>query len=251
MNFDQHIKINFEKLSKNEQEMIYYILNHKTEVITLSINELGNKLLSSKSSVLRLAKKIGFRGFSEMKYSIEQSLLQTTIAPTDLVATLQKEIDQTFQYASQTNFQPLLDKIKQANQLYLYATGFTQNNYTKDFSNDLFLSGRPNYLISGETNFEMISQTLTADDLVIVTSLSGNTPAIKNAIKNLQLIKVPICSVTFFGKNFLSDAADYQLYYETSELPSLMVTGSYSMVGLNIILTILARKFREYILFDE
>ncbi|MHC5250010.1 MurR/RpiR family transcriptional regulator [Enterococcus sp. LJL120] len=251
MNFDQHIKINYESLSENEQEMVYYIRNHRQEVIKLSIVELGDVLLSSKSSVLRLAKKLGFRGFSEMKYSIEQSLFQATIAPTDLVASLKKEIEQTFQYAEQTNFQPLLDKIKQAKQLHLYATGFTQNNYTKDFANDLFLSGRPNFLISGETNFEMISQTLTADDLVIVTSLSGETPAIKDTIRNLQLNKVPICSITAFGKSFLGEAADFQLYYEITDLPSPVIGGGNSMIGLNIILTILARKYREFVLFDE
>ncbi|EOH98099.1 MurR/RpiR family transcriptional regulator [Enterococcus pallens] len=251
MNFDQHIKVNYESLSENEQEMIYYIRNHRQEVVKLSIIELGDKLLSSKSSVLRLAKKLGFRGFSDMKYAIEQSLLERAIAPTDLVAALKKEIEQTFQYAEQTNFQPLLDKIKQANQLHLYATGFTQNNYTKDFANDLFLSNRPNFLISGETNFEMISHTLSKEDLVIVTSLSGETPAIKDTIRNLELNKVPICSITSFGKSFLSEAADFQLYYETSDLPSPVVGGGSSMIGLNIILAILARKYREFVLFDE
>lgn len=251
MNFDQHLKLNYEKLSEGEQEMVHYIVNHPSDIIKLSINELGDRLLSSKSSVLRLSKKLGFRGFSEMKYSIEQSLVQTAISPTDLVATLQKEVEMTFQYAKQTNFQPILDELKNATHVYLYATGFTQNNYTKDFSNDLFLSGRTNFLLSGETNFEMISQTLTTDDLIIVTSLSGNTPAIKNTIKNLQLYKIPLLSITVFGKNFLSSASNYQLYYETTELPSPIVSGGSSMIGLNIILTILARKYREFVLFDE
>lgn len=251
MNFEQHIKMNYEKLSEGEQEMIYYIVNHPSEVIELSINELADKILSSKSSVLRLSKKMGFRGYTEMKFSIEQSLLQPAISPTDLIATMQREIELTFQYAKQTNFHPLLDTIKQADHLYLYATGFTQNNFTKDFSNDLFLSGRTNFLISGETNFEMISQTLSIDDFVIVTSLSGDTPAIKNTIRNLQLHKIPMLSVTAFGKNFLSSNSDYQLYYEISNLPSPIVAGGASMIGLNIILTILARKYREFILFDE
>lgn len=54
-----------------------------------------------------------------------------------------------------------------------------------------------------------------------------------------------------FGKNFLSSNSDYQLYYEISNLPSPIVAGGASMIGLNIILTILARKYREFILFDE
>lgn len=249
--FDQHIQLHYDQLSGNEKEMVNYLRKNRETVIHLSIIELGEVLLSSKSSVLRLAKKLGFRGFTDMKYAIEQSLQQIAIEPTDLVATFKNEIQQTFQYADQTNFQKLIDCMYRANNVYLYATGFSQNNMTKEFSNDLFLSGRPNFLISGETNFEMIAHTLTEADFVIVTSLSGNTPSIKQAIRHLNMNGVPICSVTAFGKNFLRDHSKYQLYYETSPLPSSVVEGATSLVGLNIILTIFARKYREFVLFDE
>lgn len=251
MIFDQHIQIHYDQLSDNEKEMVNYLRKHRKNVVKMSIVELGESLLSSKSSVLRLAQKLGFRGFTDMKYAIEQSLHQVAIEPTDLVATFKNEIQQTFQYAEQTNFQPLIDRVYHAKNVYLYATGFSQNNMTKEFSNDLFVSGRPNFLISGETNFNMISHTLTEEDLVIVTSLSGNTPSIQETIKNLNINRVPICSVTSFSKNFLRDHSDYQLYYETSELPSNVIDGATSIVGLNIILTIFARKYREFVLFDQ
>lgn len=251
MDFEQHVKLNFEGLSDSEMEMINYIRSHKKEVNEMTIIQLGDVLLSSKSSVLRLAKKLGFRGFSDMKYALAESLQQQAIMPEDLVGNLERDIAKTFQYAQQVNFQPLLDRIKGARNVVLYATGFTQNNYTKDFSNDLFLSGRPNFLISGETNFEMIAYTLNQEDLVIITSLSGNTPSIRDTVKMLRLNRVPLCSVTVFGKNFLSDNADYQLYYEVSPLPSNIVEGAISMVCLNITLSILSRKYREFVLFDE
>jgi len=106
-------------------------------------------------------------------------------------------------------------------------------------------------LISGETNFEMLSHTLTKDDFVIVTSLSGETPSIKSTIKNLNMNRIPLCGVTELGKNFLSEHSDFLLYYETRELPSNLIEGSRSMIGLNILLSILSRKYREFIIFDE
>lgn len=251
MNFEQHVQLSYDNLSDSEKNMVSYLREHRQEIGEMTIVELGSRLLSSKSSVLRLAKKLGFRGYSDMKYSIEESLQQLAIAPQDLVANLKDEINKTFQYAEQTNFQPLLDKIKNARNVVLYATGFTQNNYTKDFANDLFISGRPNFLISGETNFDMIAHTLNEEDLVIITSLSGNTSTIKNTIKLLKLNQVALCGVTAFGKNYLGDHADYHLYYEVSTLPSNIVEGATSMVCLNIILSILSRKYREFVLFDE
>lgn len=227
------------------------IRNNKKEITKLSAVEFGEKVLSSKSSISRLAQKLGFRGYTEMKYAIDQDLQTAILSPTDLVASLKSNIDKTFHYASQVNFQPLITQIKTAKNVLIYATGFTQNNYSKDFSNDLFLSGRPNFLISGETNFEMISHTLTSEDLVIITSLSGNTLSIQNTIKLLNINQVPLCSVTRFGKNFLNDHANFQLYYEVSEIPSPVVDTGKNMIGLNIILSILSHKYREFVLFDE
>ncbi|MEJ4291287.1 MurR/RpiR family transcriptional regulator [Enterococcus faecium] len=251
MDFEQNVRLNFDLLSDNEKDMVFFIRTHKAQVVHMSIVELGEQLLSSKSSVLRLAKKLGFRGYSEMKYSLEQSIVQSVIPPTDLIALLKDEINRTFQLADQTNFQPILEQLKAAKTVVVYATGFTQNNFSKDFVNDLILSGRPAMLISGETNFEMLSHTLTKDDFVIVTSLSGETPSIKSTIKNLNMNRIPLCGVTELGKNFLSEHSDFLLYYETRELPSNLIEGSRSMIGLNILLSILSRKYREFILFDE
>ncbi|KRM96107.1 hypothetical protein FC19_GL001179 [Liquorilactobacillus aquaticus DSM 21051] len=123
---------------------------------------------------------------------------------------------------------------------------------SKEFANDLFISGRTNFLIAGESNLKIISNKLTSQDLVIVTSLSGNTPGIRDAIKTLKISNVPICSVTSFGTNYLTEHADYSLYYEAGLLPN--VNGQepiYSMTCLNLILSILSRKYKEFILFDE
>ena len=251
MNFEQRVKLNYDNLSESDKEMVSYIQHNKKEVVGLSAVEFGERVLSSKSSVSRLSKKLGLNGFSELKYILSQGMNQTFIPPEDFVSQLKENIDKTFQYSNQVNFQPLLTKMKSCKSLYIYATGFTQNNYSKEFSNDLFLSGKPNFLISGETNFDMISQTLTSEDLVIITSLSGETRGINDIIKNLYLNKIPVCSVTAFGKNFLSDNSEYQLYYEVSDLPNATTGLGKSMIGLNTILTILSYKYREFILFDE
>ncbi|WP_311408135.1 MurR/RpiR family transcriptional regulator [Liquorilactobacillus uvarum] len=252
MDFDQRLRLHYDSLSDNEKEMVKFIQSHAAEVADSSITDLGAKMLSSKSSVLRLSKKLGFRGYSELKFILKQSLASDNFEPADLVAELQNDIQRTLQYVRQTNFQLLLDKMKEADTLVLYATGFSQSNATKEFANDLFISGRTNFLIAGESNLKIISNKLTSQDLVIVTSLSGNTHGIRDAIKTLKISNVPLCSVTSFGTNYLTEHADYSLYYEAGLLPN--VNGQepiYSMTCLNLILSILSRKYKEFILFDE
>jgi len=117
MDFEQRVKNKYDDLSENEKEMVFFIRSNVTKVVNSSIIELAEELLSSKSSVLRLAKKLGYHGFSDMKYSLENSLNASVYEPTDLMANLENDITKTFQYVQQTNFQPILDKIFQANNI--------------------------------------------------------------------------------------------------------------------------------------
>lgn len=183
MDFDTQAGLIYSTLSDNEKDMIQYIRNHKSDVVDMPINELAKVLLSSKSSVLRLAQKLGYTGYSELKYSLKKDIVKKAVVPTDLVEKFRKEIDKTFEYASQVNFATLISEIHKARQVILYATGFTQNNYTKQFSSELFMAGRSNYIVSGETNFEVITHSLTSDDFVIIISLSGNNTRYQNNSK--------------------------------------------------------------------
>ena len=249
MDFDTQAGLIYSTLSDNEKDMIQYIRNHKSDVVDMPINELAKVLLSSKSSVLRLAQKLGYTGYSELKYSLKKDIVKKAVVPTDLVEKFRKEIDKTFEYASQVNFVPLITEIHNARQVILYATGFSQNNYTKQFSSELFMSGRSNYIVSGETNFEVISHSLTSDDFVII-SLSGNTPGIRSIVNELNMRDISILSITELGNNFLVENSDYQLYYNTTEFP-LEDEHIISMNAVGIVLTILARKYQEFAFFDE
>lgn len=135
--------------------------------------------------------------------------------------------------------------LNKANNVIIYATGFTQNNFAKEFSKELFLFERPNFLLSGETDFSAISNMLNDEDLVIVISLSGNTPSIQETLKNLMLKQVSILGITEFGDSFLRQHSTYQLYYETSEL-EVNFKDSKSMSGLYVILILVARMYNLY-----
>ena len=114
MDFDTQAVLIYSTLSDNEKDMIQYIRNHKSDVVGMPINELAKVLLSSKSSVLRLAQKLGYTGYSELKYSLKKDIVKKAVVPTDLVEKFRKEIDKTFEYASQVNFATLISEIHKA-----------------------------------------------------------------------------------------------------------------------------------------
>lgn len=175
----------------------------------------------------------------------------SSFQPSDLTLLLKHDLDRIFRYIEQTNFQPFLEKLKNARMVFLYATGFSQNNFTKEFSKDLMIANRQNILISGETNLEINSSIIREDDLVIFTSLSGETEAIKDVVRTLNINNVTIASFTKFGNNFLAEHADFSFFYEATPLPSLQKQIVHSLIGLEVILDVVARKYREFVLFDE
>ena len=76
MDFDTQAGLIYSTLSDNEKDMIQDIRNHKADVVDMPINELAKVLLSSKSSVLRLAQKLGYTGYSELKYSLKKDIVK-------------------------------------------------------------------------------------------------------------------------------------------------------------------------------
>ncbi|WP_028975886.1 MurR/RpiR family transcriptional regulator [Sporolactobacillus terrae] len=252
MDFELSIKMHYDQLTDSEKEMAKFMMRRPQDVVNMSIVELGAAMLSSKSSVLRFAKKLGYRGFSELKYVIRESMKVPAFEPSDLTQLLKQDLDWIMRYVKQTNFQPFLQKLKDARMVFLYATGFSQNNFTKEFSKDLMLAKRANMLISGESNLLMSSSIIRKDDLIIFTSLSGETPGIKDAVRMLKMRNIPIATFTKFGSNYLSENANYSFFFEATPLPDHQYKQQiHSLIGLELILDVVSRKYREFILFDE
>lgn len=57
MSFEDNVKMHFDELSENDKEIVRYLQQNMADAINSSIIELGEATLSSKSTVLRLAKK--------------------------------------------------------------------------------------------------------------------------------------------------------------------------------------------------
>lgn len=248
MKFQDTVRLHYDSLNETEKDMISTLMEHLDDYCALSITDLGKMLRSSRSSVLRMAQKLGYRGYSEMKYEMQLAVNTREVIPSNLAEEYRHDVMRTFELANSVNFLPLIEKMERCRNLILYATGFVQNNYTKQLGSELFLYGRPNHLISGETNFDIISKTLGPEDLVIIVSLSGNTPGVIPIVNMLNIRKVPVCSVTRVSENALLRSSQYHLFYECSNLP---VEKGTEMNTLSIILSLLSLKYLEHVLYDE
>jgi DNA-binding MurR/RpiR family transcriptional regulator len=62
------------ELSHSEQKVAKYILSQPQASLQLNINELGKKCTVSEATIVRMSKRLGYKGFYQMKLYLAQSL---------------------------------------------------------------------------------------------------------------------------------------------------------------------------------
>lgn len=239
-------------LSETDREILSYILEHKEEVTKLGIVELSQLVHASKSSIIRLTKKLEFKGFSEMKFYLEQSMdkQQVSSYSEQTLMQLQKQdLEQTNRLIQQTDFTDIIYAMYQAETIYCYGTGFSQKNSLSELSQAMMYKGKRILTFPAKREFDMNMPLISRKDLVIFVSLSGETDAIKENIDMLTLRKIPTISITNLIQNYLSDKAMYNLFYSASPifLTSQMKDEFYSFISLKLVIDTLIRKYFEYV----
>lgn len=73
MTLEELITKHQKALGDLDKTILRYVLDNKKEVQQLGITELATATYTSKSTVLRLVRKLGFAGFSEFKYFLKTS----------------------------------------------------------------------------------------------------------------------------------------------------------------------------------
>ncbi len=70
------IRNKYDQMSESERHLANYFLEHEYDPDTeLNIKDIANKANTSVATVVRFCKTIGFKGFSEFKYSVQNGVL--------------------------------------------------------------------------------------------------------------------------------------------------------------------------------
>lgn len=230
-----------------DKEIIAYMLNNPEQIKKLSITELADITFTSKSTVLRLVKKLGFSGYSEFKYHLKMSALPDKEKGSDNLVALQAiDISRTLELLEQVEWIEVLEILYNAQVVYAYGTGFSQRRALDEFSKSLLQLGKKAIVIPNKTELDMTMPMITASDILIIASLSGETERIRDNVLTLSLRKIPTLSITRAGENFLSQHTDFALHYYTSCM-TVKDQKIESMFPLAIVMDYTHRKLIEYV----
>lgn len=200
-----------------ELSVLRYLDNNKEDVLDLTIQELADRNFVSTTTVMRLCKKLGFTGFTELKYKIKDMVSIEDCFNKNL--TFEKiKSDHLTNIASTANLldkqmlEEIVDKMLEAEHIHFFGKGLSGSVFTY-FSKILHTLGvnNTNY---HDTHIAYINgEKMTNKDLIFISSLSGKT---SQTIRMAQICKsrdAKIVSLTSNTQNPLSQLSDYPITF--------------------------------------
>lgn len=239
---DSLIRSRINEFTTTERKIAEFLLDEQNEIAFLSIHDLSDKLKVGRASILRLANKLGFKGYLELRREISNRL-QEKIAPLEKYKIMLNNPNDEFNSIhaiaenevaninfivnnfDKKSFNKAIEIISKAR--YLYSIGFNLSN---------FLAGITSYLLQrvglksfpvNMIGFSLKEQLISADrkDVLIAFSLP---PYSRETNEAIEFVKKQNCKVISFTNSLTSPVvplSDVTLLIKTD---SKLLTNSIS-----------------------
>ncbi len=187
------------KFTKSEESILDFIEKKFEKIPEYSVLRLCEEAYASQATVNRVCKKLGFKGFSELKYSVEQDLQK-------MKNSKNSSINNTFFYIENINFQdlkPIVEILKKNRKILIYGLGASEITALY-FQRQLLYLGFQAIVVTEEKMIEKFD-----DFILFIISSSGETLRVKHVAKSFKDRGKVVISITKFGSSLheLSDCS--------------------------------------------
>ena len=223
-------------MSANEKKLADFILENAPLIRDYSSQQIAASVGVSQSSVVKFSQKIGYKGFTDLKLAIHESvikqganvaLLQSADARDRRMTSPREELcrskSEALLRASELNDERRIDAavsaIAGAGRVQVIGVG---NAYiaSRDLSLKLMTLGKA-VIAEGDAHLQLSGvATLTRGDCLVACSDLGQEPALIQIVKQAKKAGVAIVSMTGPGGNPVSALADVRLYTASASAES-------------------------------
>ena len=221
-----------ESYTSTEKLIAKYILEHGNEILNYSAQTLGEKTNTSAAAIIRFSKKIGFKGFSDLKmnlaqsHSNEQHDLEVDIIfneNDDMTSLVDKgcrlnmnTVLKTYQLINISDLEKAINLLCEASTIYLFGVGGS-SVIANDIEQKLIRIGKK-VIYNNDLHIQMtFTQSMTKDDVALIISYSGTTTGLVDISKILVEKNIPYISITQINQNFLSKNSTVALRVPSEE----------------------------------
>lgn len=243
------IKSIYPTLSKKEKQVIDYVLENKSKVLSMTVSDLAEEVGVASSTIVRMCKNIGYSGFSEFKIELakdnavvlEDNILLPVIEANDSTTQVFKKvfsssIQTLYDTLSMINIQDIettVDLIEKARSIQFYGVG-TSLSIATDAHYHLMRIGYNTYYSGDSHGMRISASRLGPEDVAIGISHCGRTI---DTLETLRIAKErgaktiaitsntnsPICNVADITIIAYSDEVRYSIEAVSSRLAHIAI----------------------------
>lgn len=245
--FAERCRVCSDKFSRAEKQIAAYILDNEESVADYSIQLLAEKAEVGVASVIRFSKTLGYSGFADMKFQMQQGRLvldrqDINIASIDDVNAVKQKVLQfaqaTLEKCIMNNSDETMDKVSDAvvhagNVLFVGAgasSGVAMSNAS------IFTSiGVSAFYQSDPLMYARTASLLKSNDILVALSYSGYSKYIGDAMLRAKNSGAIVVLVTAFKNTLLGKYADYELYTVPRNLENNVNTSTTAMTQFAVL----------------
>ena len=225
------ITILYDQLFDAEKKIAKFILNNPKKVVDMTVSELAEISDVSIASVSRFCRKVGLKGFAQLKISLAQELVDThksgeisnDISVDNIPQSLQNilankitELKQTVNLINTDEFREILEGIRDASRVQVIAVGNTipvAIDAAFKF-NELGIPTTAGTIWETQLSY---SFTLGKGDVLIAISNSGESDKVLEAVKSTNNNKAMTIGITNSPHSAIGEEVQYHITTATRE----------------------------------
>lgn len=222
----------YKSFTKTEQKIADIIRDDPETAVYATLTDLAEKAGVGDTSVLRLCRKLGFRGYQEFKLSLAQELVNpvksvdSEIEESDDLATIANKItaenivflDNTVALLDMRELQRAIDAIKHAGKIFFFGVGSSANT-AADAKYRFMRLGFNTELVTDSHVMAMTATLVTKQDVVFAVSTSGSTKDLVDAVSIAKRNGAFFVCLTSHAKSPITQYANAVLLSCSKETP--------------------------------
>ena len=222
-----------EELSVNEKKIADFILSNAALIRDYSSQNLAASVGVSQSSISKFSQKLNYRGFTDLKLAIHESVVKSESGepPDETVRTVEEQFDSvpkllysvknealitTMELNDEKRLLSAVNVLEKSKRIQIVALG-TGSLVARNFASMLLRVGK-SVIAEVDTYIQLSSvATLGAGDAVFVISFSGQSPKMIQITQQARKAGVSVISLTNYSANPIRSLADVQLFSVSQE----------------------------------
>lgn len=210
------------KLNDEELRLLHFLFSNDQVVLDKTIHEIAREANTSSSGIVRLCKKIGFTGYTELKYAIKSSSSSITnkkyehskanYTLDEIKQNIETEIEGSLGFLNSPDFHKIINLLNSNQPLFLFYPGGITDNALTYLEHLLFLAGRKNVFTipSTRTARHMLTNPVP-DSILFFVSSSGKWGKTIALAKEAKIRNITSISISPYSTNDLSQFCTYNL----------------------------------------